>query len=411
MTDTEQRSTSLLDLPVELIEWIFAELTSSTDLFNLRLTCQDLNAITTSTFMRRFFKDRSFILADRRSMETLLNISKHERLARAMKLIRFSLALLAPQDRWSPRNSLHCASLPPSHSSNGQLCLEGRLNHDQLFDEQESYIGGFLKRQDGCDMEQDLQHIFRNFMRKGTAPGIVAIREESEVQPWGLTRFKNLLRTDHPLGIDYCLFGEMTIRKLTKAISVTNYPLSELVLGSIDQPLHLRDLVRNHVTPRHLRKLDLVLHPSASDHDETSTQRVWQSQLVAGLLKILSKTQILEELALGLDSFSSSRAFHEQTQVGILNLSRLSGQPALPRLKRFRLTGFAIHIGAIEKIVRQHISTLEELTLTNLPYWSRELGACRERIEHSIEYAKPGKQVTVCFTEVARLGTHPLFSY
>lgn len=325
--------------------------------------------------------------------KTLLAISQHRDLAKSVRLLRFSLCGIRCR-HWTehgrPSYRTNWLSEPRTRDPLDDAPLWRRVENEQWF-----YI------HNRTEMEQDLINILRNFLSYGVAPGIVAMAESlfSQRAAWGLQRLKRALGDKITLELDGNLRGVYLMKSVLTALSVTRYPAQELVLGSESQLVHFEYLAKHRINPKNLRKIDICLH--VCDEGGFSPRQMSskeQYNLVAGLLLTLARATKLQHLALAARHEEHGEdGFDEQVQVGIMKLNKLPEHGTRPKLQTFCLDGFKPHSYAIERIVEQHISTLNELVLKDMHCSEYTLRACEGRIKTFFREQKPGDFVKSSF--------------
>ncbi|KAK5125489.1 hypothetical protein LTR85_000600 [Meristemomyces frigidus] len=176
---------ALLDLPVELVEWIASYLAFK-DVLNARITCKALHTCTNTAFGRVALSERSFLLSYPTSMQTLYDISIHPVYSRWVKCIRFSIASLQ-----TPSSD---------HTQRTHVLREAQNRQDRLERRDFAWQHAVLYRQEAefkprC--RRVLSKILTKFLKSSNVPGIVAVGTET----CGDSRVESLLEGDRPFGI------------------------------------------------------------------------------------------------------------------------------------------------------------------------------------------------------------------
>lgn len=181
-----------LDLPVELVEWI-ARYLEFKDVLSARIACKGLHACTNTAFGRVALSERSFLLVDPSSMQTLYDISVHPVYSHWVKCIRFSIASLqTPSSDHMQR--IHVLGWAKTRQDR-LACRDYARQHAALYRKHAEFKP---------ECRALLSKILSKFLKAGNAPGIVATGTETE----GHRNPKTRLEGSRPFGIG----------KLTRAV-------------------------------------------------------------------------------------------------------------------------------------------------------------------------------------------------
>ena len=296
--DPKWKCAHILRLPVELIEWIASYL-DRTELLDLRYACRDLEARTSSITASTFFKDRTFLMADEYSLDTLCEISRHPLYQKSIKVIRLSLLTLRrTHAEWSNRCGPSCYTRmmcgPPNTRAD-------RAYNRRLSEGYKECISQEDKFQIGKDIEY-LPAALVNFMRAGNVPRVsTSTRNEvaCRVPPdWDcldrVTSYRDCLTLEYEI--------ERPFEIIHRALVDAAFPIRKLRLGHLIAPAPLAPfLYRGSPTTfahlRHLR-LDIVFTMVyRGETDRAVFDKAYGER--QGLLRVVSEAQNLETFALG----------------------------------------------------------------------------------------------------------------
>lgn len=135
-------TTSLEDLPVEMIEAILNELPPE-DVRNIRLVCKELEEKSLDYYTKFFFANRTVLLSSQYSVEDLHNISRHPRFGKSLRrvtLVLRSFQFAQMSERWSAfaRTLKSGNAALTQEQKDGYLTL--RRSYSSMTDCMDSYV-------------------------------------------------------------------------------------------------------------------------------------------------------------------------------------------------------------------------------------------------------------------------------
>ncbi|KAK4621664.1 hypothetical protein CLAFUR4_07621 [Fulvia fulva] len=286
----------ILEHPVELIELIELMLTRGdrTDILNTRATCRDLEAKSRAMLIDNFFRDRTFILADRTSISRLLGISKHPVFSKTMQSIIFTVEQLRPLDRrWHQSTTAGSVDLSTTPR-------EKRI----MLRETAKVIASPKDEAKRCqhEVETQLTAMFTNFLHAACVLAIFAVHDcnmESTGRRcgvYGLSRRGGLSEYPKPVAGSTLLHPGYACNIILGTLIRSGYPPEVVELGSIYiSNLRFDD---NVFVASRLRRLVLDIDCTArfgsSNEDETNTMQTD----MATLSRLLLTATELRDLAL-----------------------------------------------------------------------------------------------------------------
>ncbi|KAF2480729.1 hypothetical protein BDY17DRAFT_326608 [Neohortaea acidophila] len=373
-------------LPAELLEciaeWIPPDLPA---LLDLRITCSKICRSTHKVFVSRYFTDRTFMLADPASMETLLCISQRSDLRRSMHTLRFSFATMREAEDWVAGALYHLdetALNPVDATQLKELHWNGGM-HKRL-------VKAEARFRRSADDVRVLHKVLTNFHRSGHIPTIVAGGRDfctDDYQRRASGYMHRLRRFAKPvqhyeaalIGVDH--HDPTRFHMLYQAIRETEYPVQQLQLGSevfglplcVFEPFSRTGGVS---TFSRLKALRLAIAPT----NRAVAVRQWLGPRIQPALRhfiaFLAEAANLELLALSrsecnleLDgSESIFRALARAIMDGRVSSLPQAAQstPILQQLQHFELEGFAFEWRDLVKIVKARRATLRRLTVENV---------------------------------------------
>ncbi|KAK5166439.1 uncharacterized protein LTR77_007982 [Saxophila tyrrhenica] len=375
----------LTSLPVELMVNV-AEAISPSDLLSLRSACRDTAAKTHDIFLRTHFRDKCFMISNKASMSTLLQISKNEILARSIRRLCFFSTRL-----------IHVTRLEHRQNAIKELCaLDSvspvrRSQADKRRPPYEAFEAGqqaFVRR----DCMDVLTEIFLNFAEIGSTPASTLsnlsarLQEEdlmnltnldqflADVRPWGYQvlckifktpRYSTAYHRDHADHIN-----------VYKALLSARYPVQALTLGDVDMPfnVHMLAIRDSSFLSNSLRLLKLkVLFPRGlGAHPTGGYARAGLSASV----HFLAGAHSLESLVLGVSytpftdpamkgpifKYISTMAYPDGTRIVITADAQM-----LPKLKTLELQDHDdLDLHTLLSFLRERRRTLTALTLDSV---------------------------------------------
>ncbi|GAB1739550.1 hypothetical protein NU219Hw_g4500t1 [Hortaea werneckii] len=349
-TKADSPEAYILRLPTELLE-IAASHTQLEDIMSVRLTCKELNHQLVQAYERVKYSKLTFYLANKYSMQTLEDLSKHPRLGKYIKTIQLAEGQFI---LWSDRLIYRKETLPPV-----------RRNNRQDF----KAIGAIRKVHNGVVYEQDAhlaqagwqQYLTRALINiKKNVPNasvnIVALSAEDAKAFSGVGR----IRMERLVGYTNCFDGKPDFWRstrptahITRAITDVACPLSALHLGTEQSPVidstlsSLKDHSEFATTFRSLTELHLYLR-SDVDGSELAT--------------MLAKIPALRKLYFG------SRWENRNLRYIETFLRRAT----LPALQDLELQTYFRDVGLLVHFLRQNQQSLKQIKLTRHNGWHED---------------------------------------
>lgn len=249
---------SLLDLPEELIEYVATLIpTDSDSLLDLNITCRAVRRITHNLLLARLFTNRSFLFADRASLETLLAISHHETLAKSIQRISFSFATLRKASDQVHEDIVcchdHCQSIKDLTAPLQGADIRVQREHKRLLKEEKRF-------RDKANDVRLLSEILANFRDLGQHPAIIAggsdfVSERYQKDAWGYNRMMRRLCWPTVPCMDVDMEDHTLFTLLYQAIRQARYPVRYLELGcaAYGVPISLFEPFRGSIAFSNLR--------------------------------------------------------------------------------------------------------------------------------------------------------------
>ncbi|KAK5722339.1 hypothetical protein LTR15_005568 [Elasticomyces elasticus] len=220
----------MLDLPPELIELIALAVLPD-DLLALRQTCHIIRDGVQHTFVQTNFTEKTFLLPCAKSMQALVDISKHNTFRKAIKKINFVVQWL----RSSQPEQLLLAQRKDTHSREQRAQTRDLIRrHEQAYSEQRRYYSH-------SDWSFALEEALQNFSE---SPGSISIEFANawtaRASACGTRRLKRL-SADPTLTIGPIpdAHGATFLRTIVRGLCpISNFAATGLVWG-LDLPLKL----------------------------------------------------------------------------------------------------------------------------------------------------------------------------
>ncbi|KAJ3455206.1 hypothetical protein MRS44_013806 [Fusarium solani] len=217
--------------PAEITTLIFAELPSQ-DLLPVRRTCKDFHAIATHLFTRHYFQTRH-VMFERRSIDTLVDISMHASLARHVTTLEFCPYHLLPLEEledidppFKPYDEIMKRMASGTEDSGARSPQDGRpsrLDPDAylaLWEDQEQMIETHHAFHCLSKAMSNLTHCERITFDDGN-------------RPWGLDRL------EETIGI----LPQRTLTFLsTKSVELIRHVIHAVLSAAVISKLELKDL-------------------------------------------------------------------------------------------------------------------------------------------------------------------------
>ncbi|KAI6854989.1 hypothetical protein KC343_g6902 [Hortaea werneckii] len=360
-TKTDSPDAYILQLPVELLE-VAASHTQLEDIMSLRLACKELNHQLTRAYERVRYSKLTFYLANKYSMQTLENLSKHPTLDKYIKTIQLAEGQFI---LWSDRLIDRKDTLPHVRPNTR---------------EEKKALGAIRKVHNGVVYEQDA-HLEQNAWQQYLTRALINIKtnvpnasvkiialsaEDAEAHSVvGRNRMERLV------GYKNCFQGTSDFEsrmarsaQIVKAILDGACPISVLHLGTTVSPVidstlaGLKDHSEFATTFGSLTELHLYLR-SDVDGSELAT--------------MLAKIPALGKLYLG-------SKWEVQSLQSIDTLLR---QATLPALQDLDLQMHFRDVGPLVQFIRQNQQNLKQIKLSRHNGWHKwkspvsEAGATR----------------------------------
>ncbi|KAI7266965.1 hypothetical protein KC345_g8059 [Hortaea werneckii] len=360
-TKTDSPEAYILRLPLELLE-VAASHTQLEDIMALRLACKELNHQLTRAYERVRYSKLTFYLANKYSMQTLEDLSKHPTLGNYIKTIQLAEGQFI---LWSDRLIYRKDTLPhvrPNTREEKKALRAIRKVHNVVVYEQDAHL-----EQDAW--QQYLTRALNNLKTNvPNAPvNLVALSaDDAKAFPVvGRNRMERLV------GYNNCFEGKSNLQSqeartahIARAILNGACPLSVLHLGTTEPPVidstlkGLKDHSEFATTFGSLTELHLYLRLDV-DGSELAT--------------MLAKIPALSKLYLG----SGWEVQNSQT------IDTLLRQATLPALQDLDLQMHFRDVGPLVHFIRQNQQNLKQIKLSRHHGWHKwespvsEAGATR----------------------------------
>ncbi|KAK4541102.1 hypothetical protein LTR36_008327 [Oleoguttula mirabilis] len=353
----------LLELPVELVEWIAQDLSTS-DLMSTRLACRELEAKVSTVFAKKCFVDRAFFVNDRTSMLVLVQIAQHPLYAKTMKRVRFNVARLLDSKNDHARRVSVKEQGGENRSSRARN-RECRQQYEQLAQDERRF------RKDS--QYSLLSAVLSSFVVVRNTPAI-AIGAHNLDGPTGTHGVQRLRRE---IGYRSCFAFPSTVKKpfenLWVAMMEAEYPITNLTLGNCtfgtyknrDVPVPLSALSQGKTKGsfRHLTSLKLTLPPSHVEGGLEVLDRI-DNELV-GVLNLLTEAAHLQKLNLVVPiSKNEPHKRCDPLTLAAIIRSKVARKPEhLQHIRELTLAGHSLPFRWVVDFVREHRVTLRKLVL------------------------------------------------
>lgn len=363
MNSIGESPSHLQNLPQELFEWT-AEFLPSEDLFNLRLTCKDMAARTTKLMARTYFKELYVLMMDAASMARLIEVCMHPAFNKAIKVIKFNIAVLEDEE-----NNYHINLFEPGDERD-----EPWTTWITTKEQQEMYDQHICFRE---HVKTCIGLIFDYCHRAGIMPEIRTLAggfysEDSSFQvPYGTKRLERELG-GRRLNLGFNNLEQKAYSMMCYGLFASDLEISRLTLGHHSarfDPWTLAEAMNefeNYMPFRNLTHLDLSL----TDHRVSS----WVADVPGRLSEIKTSVNAFQWLILQAESLESLvlNCYNEylsgEKRAGDVVFFNSLVKECLPfkplqGIKHLRLQGHDIPKRMLLDFVREYASTLRSLEL------------------------------------------------
>ncbi|KAK3639144.1 hypothetical protein LTR56_008735 [Elasticomyces elasticus] len=244
---------SLSDLPVELLAMI-ASLLPPKDLLPLRRTCRGLEYATLDVFASVHFSEKAFIFSDPRSMQALVSIANHAVFSRQLKRLELSFVELA-----TAAKARTIRQSEVTHIRTGRA-LRGSVEAD--------YATTLCRQREFDRFKRTaiLAEALRNLQASGRQPAIIALGSDADdksLLPCGY--WSMVSAVGDPGLIEIPDYNETAFCNIYRGISLANFPVSKLQLGSWHRGAPLDMFRYSGIAPSFLQLTDLKLTIALGD--------------------------------------------------------------------------------------------------------------------------------------------------
>ncbi|KAI3570716.1 hypothetical protein IWW34DRAFT_710604 [Fusarium oxysporum f. sp. albedinis] len=354
---------TLLELPEEVIHSV-AELLPVDDFFSLRLSCRRLNAMSLHAFIRVYFQTR-YVMLEEHSLQTLISISQHETFGPAVRTLGFCTEHLLEMDDEQSRD---CFAFLEAGWGRGYPCedefeeeFEDESDEDlemEEDDKEDFYDRVYRERLDDQKtllLGHDIIYLAQAMT--GLSNCKTLILTDARI-PWGASRLKREVGSEVSRGFrPHFVEDERFVQRILQPKSVN--PIS---LQLLDWPVYVSPIAW---TLTSLTSLRLLISPFYKNNHAYG----WEKRAM-GLFDLFPQ---LSHFTLAFDD-----EFDNHTIFPIF-----SELLKLPQLRVMELARFEATAAELTKMLLQHQSTLEEITLREVKMneagsWTSVLSTVRD---------------------------------
>lgn len=376
----------LLDLPVEILEWI-ATYIPSFDLLRLRSACRLLDAISQKSVASTFFSDVCVILSCPISMWNLLQIATHERFSRSMRHIRLSHMRLRSSFDDHDTRRLEYLTIP--NREERARIRQMRGNHTLLSKSESEFREG----QDTTILAAALL----SFKAAGNTPAISSLGRwlEDDIGPavkaLGLEKMRSALGYRNVM---YRPWADAHLYEvLFEALAQTEYPIETLELGdpsglgsafsvtSFSPPLLLLSGFSA------LRSLQLVLRPHGPPPWNSTSRATWMDDMSRFLLFVEAASNV-ERFSLTIEDQAAVRGSTHWATFGLVAQMRpndglMRTGKVFPKLQCLELEHHSVDLEMLLKFVRDRRATLKGIRLQYIRDGSKDYPDINDQIRNA----------------------------
>ena len=391
----------LSNLPLEILEGVGQNL-SLPDISCLRLACKSFATKMYGSYIGTFFAERSFLVSDKTTMETLRELTADVGLVKHVRCLRFSVHSL--------NTNSDIVLLQRCRQDTNRAARTPRLAVRRLYNELKQEEHDFYK----TGLAIVLQSIFQNLKMAGICVQISLERGYSTgdgaYSPWGVKRIRDVLGIESNVSLLTNNDDRLYYDEICRAIGEVQYRARGLNMGtqhSLSYTKSPHDLswfsaLTTKLPVSHLRELRTYVeaNPLRSRRD-VSVHDLDRHQYIHDFVSFIARASNLNVLSIeqgfNMGDLNGMRhqyaelfrdVFHAigtRTYLNGTSLQLPAGVKLLPKLKTLELVYHMVSLDLLLEFCRQRKNTLDTVILKRLADLGHEHPRAAEQIREVID--------------------------